>query len=473
MLRNVQKLGWQKKILQASALALLCVSMSGALHAETLEQVFQSARQNDARLKSQAAQAAAGRETGNIYKAPLLPQAELGATKSKSKNHIQGYRCSGASTGVSDCDNVRSNITSSNLTVTQTLFNMEQWYDFQKGKKIGEQADAQYRVDEMEFMVRVVDVYIGVLHAIDTYQTALAQEKAIERQLEQAKQRFDVGLIAITDVQESQATFDSTHVETLSALGNIGIAFEAVEQLTGQRVEKIAPLSADLPVKMLQPEAQAEWEKLALENNPRLSVATLAVDASRENAKARRSAHLPTLYGSFQHSNSDGDINYGNGFGSMNDDMNGNTVALNLRIPLYSGGGVSAARRQAYQQQIAAEEQLTDSQRSVVQGARSYHLAVTTDIQRVAAQKQAIVSAQSALDATQAGYEVGTRNIVDLLDAEQRLYRVKLSYSTARYQFILDTLRLLQTAGTLTDANVLTLNQWMEPEKSYDRNHFK
>jgi outer membrane protein len=157
----------------------------------------------------------------------------------------------------------------------------------------------------------------------------------------------------------------------------------------------------------------------------------------------------------------------------MNDDMNGNTVALNLRIPLYSGGGVSAARRQAYQQQIAAEEQLTDSQRSVVQGARSYHLAVTTDIQRVAAQKQAIVSAQSALDATQAGYEVGTRNIVDLLDAEQRLYRVKLSYSTARYQFILDTLRLLQTAGTLTDANVLTLNQWMEPEKSYDRNQFK
>jgi outer membrane protein len=210
-----------------------------------------------------------------------------------------------------------------------------------------------------------------------------------------------------------------------------------------------------------------------LENNPGLNVATLAVDASRENAKARRAAHLPTLYGSFQHSNSDGDINYGNGFGTMNDDMNGNTVALNLRIPLYSGGGVSAARRQAYQQQIAAEEKLTDSQRSVVQGARSYHLAVTTDIQRVSAQKQAIVSAQSALDATQAGYEVGTRNIVDVLDAEQRLYRVKLSYSTARYQYILDTLRLLQTAGTLTDANVLTLNQWMEPEKSYARSQFQ
>jgi outer membrane protein len=480
MLRHVQKMSLQKTA-RVTALTLLCTVLSGGLQAETLGDVFQEAKQNDALLKSQAAQAAAGRETGNIYKAPLLPQAALGATKSKSKNDIQGYRCSSSSMGGSSttglgnghCDDVRSNTTSSNLTVTQTLFNMEQWYDFQKGKKLGEQADAQYRVDEMEFMVHVVDTYIGVLHAIDTYQTALAQEKAIARQLDQAKQRFDVGLIAITDVQESQATFDSAHVETLSALGNIGIAFEAVEQLTGQRLEKVAPLSADLPVKMLQPEAQAEWEKLALENNPGLNVATLAVDASRENAKARRAAHLPTLYGSFQHSNSDGDINYGNGFGTMNDDMNGNTVALNLRIPLYSGGGVSAARRQAYQQQIAAEEKLTDSQRSVVQGARSYHLAVTTDIQRVSAQKQAIVSAQSALDATQAGYEVGTRNIVDVLDAEQRLYRVKLSYSTARYQYILDTLRLLQTAGTLTDANVLTLNQWMEPEKSYARSQFQ
>lgn len=467
MLRHVQKIA-----VRVGVLAVLGASMSSTLHAETLGEVFQAAKQNDALLKSQAAQAAAGRETGNIYKAALLPQAALDGTKARVNNDMQGYSCarSGSATSGSSSCSAHSKTTTSNLTVTQTLFNMEQWYDFQKGKKLGEQADAQYRVDEMEFMVHVVDTYIGVLHAIDTYQTALAQEKAIARQLDQAKQRFDVGLIAITDVQESQATYDSAHVETLSALGNIGIAFEAVEQLTGQRLEKIAPLSADLPVKMLQPEAQAEWEKLALENNPNLSVATLAVDASRENARARRAAHLPTLYGSFQHSNTDGHVSYDSmGF---NNDQNGNTVALNLRIPLYSGGGVSAARRQAYQQQIAAEEKLTDSQRSVVQGARSYHLAVTTDIQRVSAQKQAIVSAQSALDATQAGYEVGTRNIVDVLDAEQRLYRVKLLYATARYQYILDTLRLLQTAGTLTEANVLTLNQWMEPEKNYSRNQF-
>ena len=456
-----------RQFLRAGLVAGVCAALVSPVGAETLQEVYQLARQNDALLKAQAATAAAGRETGNIYRSALLPQAEIGGTKYKSDMDIGGYRCAAAG---GNCNNVETDSTRTAVSVSQSILNMEAWYDFQQGKKLSEQADAQYRSDEMELLVRVTQVYIGVLRAIDNYQTALAQEKAIERQLEQTKQRFDVGLIAITDVQESQATYDSAHVETLSALGNIGIAFEAVQVLTGQPLEKIAPLADGLPVKMPQPEAQAEWERLALENNPDLAVSALSVDAARANAKARKAAHLPTVYGSFEHSDEDGSIDYNPG--NLDDDQNGNVIALNLRIPLYSGGGISASRRQAYQQQIAAEETYTNNQRNAVQGARSYYLAVSTDIQRVAAQQQAIVSAQSALDATQAGYEVGTRNIVDVLDAEQRLYRAKFLYANARYQYILNTLRLLQTAGTLSDDNVLKLNQWIEPEKSYSRSQF-
>ena len=454
-------------ILRAGIAASVCAALACPVGAETLQEVYQLARQNDAQLKAQAAQAAAGRETGNIYKAALLPQAELDADKSKSDMDVGGYRCTAIG---GNCNNIETDTTRTGVRVSQNILNMEAWYDFKKGKKLSEQADAQYRADETELLVRVTDTYIRVLRAIDTYQTALAQEKAIERQMEQTKQRFDVGLIAITDVQESQATYDAAHVETLSALGNIGIAFEAVQVLTGQPLEKIAPLADGLPVKMPQPEAEAEWERLALANNPDLAVSALSVDAARENAKARKSAHLPTVYGSFEHSDSNGEIDYNPG--DVNDDSDGNVVAINLRIPLYSGGGISASRRQAYQQQIAAEETYTNNQRNAVQGARSYYLAVSTDIQRVAAQQQAIVSAQSALDATQAGYEVGTRNIVDVLDAEQRLYRAKLFYANARYQYILNTLRLLQIAGTLSDDNVLKLDQWLQPEKSYSRSQF-
>ncbi|HSC75947.1 MAG TPA: TolC family outer membrane protein [Pseudomonadales bacterium] len=455
------------RFLRAGLVASACAVLIYPASAETLQEVYQLARQNDALLKAQEASAAAGRETGNIYKSALLPQAELGASKVKSDTDLRGVRCSRL-TG--NCNNVDTDTTRTAVSVSQALLNMEAWYDFQQGKKLSEQADAQYRSDEMELLVRVTQAYVGVLRAIDNYQTALAQEKAIERQLEQTRQRFDVGLIAITDVQESQATYDSAHVETLSALGNIGIAFEAVEVLTGQPLEKIAPLADGLPVKMPQPETQAEWERLALENNPDLAVSALSVDAARENAKARKAAHLPTIYGSFEHSNEDNEIDYNPG--SANDDQNGNVIALNLRIPLYSGGGISASRRQAYQQQLAAEETFTNNQRNAVQGARSYYLAVSTDIQRVAAQQQAIVSAKSALDATQAGYEVGTRNIVDVLDAEQSLYRAKFLYANARYQYILNMLRLLQTAGTLSDDNVLKLNQWLQPEKSYSRSQF-
>lgn len=458
-----------RHFLRAGMVAAVCAVLACPASAETLQEVYQLARQNDALLKAQEASAAAGRETGNIYKAALLPQAELDASKTRSDTDVAGYRCA-AIPGKGNCNDVEADTVRDGVRVSQSILNMEAWYDFQKGKKMSEQADAQYRSDELELLVRVTQAYVGVLRTIDNYQTALAQEKAIERQMEQTKQRFDVGLIAITDVQEAQATYDAAHVETLSALGSIGIAFEAVEVLTGQPLEKIAPLSDGLPVKMPQPETQAEWERLALENNPDLAVSALSVDAARENAKARKAAHLPTVYGSFEHSNSNGTIDYNPG--NLNDDAEGNAVSLNLRIPLYSGGGISASRRQAYQQQIAAEETFTNNQRNAVQGARSYYLAVSTDIQRVAAQKQAIVSAQSALDATQAGYEVGTRNIVDVLDAEQRVYRAKFLYANARYQYILNMLRLLQTAGTLSDDNVLKLNQWLTPEKSYSRSQF-
>lgn len=452
------------RLTSAVALGALFLSLTFTAHAETLEQVYNLARDNDALLKSQAAQAAAGRETANIYRGPLLPQANFTHDSSKADYDINGSSCrkAGGRCSSTDIDNDENAV-----NVSQTLFNAEAWYDYQQGKKISKQSDAQYSADELDLLVRVTEAYVNVLRAIDAYETALAQEQAIARQLEQAQQRFDVGLIAITDVHEAQAQFDTARVQTLNAQGFIGIAFEAVQVLTGQPLEIIAPLSENLPVQMPEPASQAEWEALTLSNNPNLAVSALAVEAARANAKARRSAHLPTITGSYQHSDTDTDTDYHPG--SFRDDRQGDVVAVNFTMPLSSGGSVSALRRQAYQQQMASEEGHTNLTRNAVQRVRSYHLAVTTDIQRVAAEKQSIVSAQSALDATRAGYDVGTRNIVDVLDAEQRLYQAKFAHASARYQYIIDMLRLLQTAGTLTVDNLLKLNQFLEAEKPLSR----
>lgn len=457
------------RMLRTGLAAAVMAAVASQAGAETLEEVYRLALQNDALLKAQAANAAAGREAENIYKSALLPQVSADGGYARSRMDIHGT-CTARVTLGRSCDNVDTNNLNGALTVSQNIVNMASWYDFQRGKKITERADAQYRADELELLVRVTEAYVGVLRAIDTYQTALAQEKAIERQLEQTRQRFDVGLIAITDVQESQASYDSARVETLNAKGYIGIAFEAMQVLTGQPLEKIAPLSDQLPIRMPDPADQAAWEKLAMDNNPDLVVSALAVESARANAKARKAGHLPTLTGSYQYSDSNGDIDYPP---SIDNVQRGNAVSLNLHVPLYSGGGTSALTRQAYSEQMAAEESHTNNIRNAVQKVRSYHLAVTTDIQRVSAQQQAIVSAQSALDATRAGYEVGTRNIVDVLDAEQRLYRAKLLHANSRYQYILDMLRLLQTAGTLSADNVARLNQWLVADQSYQRSNYR
>lgn len=437
--------------------------MAMPLQAETLREIYNLAKANDALLKAQAAQAEAGKETANIYRSALLPYATLDSGTSKTDMDVSGSLCK--QTG--KCGHRDTDYDDSAVTVSQNILNMEAWYDFQQGKKISEKAEAQYVSDELELLVRVTEAYVNVLRAIDAYQTALAQEQAIARQLEQTQQRFDVGLIAITDVQESQATFDAARVDTLNAQGSIGIAFEAIQVLTGQPLESIAPLSDELPIKMPEPGTQAEWEALTLANNPDLVVSALAVEAARNNAKARKAAHLPTVTGSLQYTDNDTDTDFHPG--NITDEQQGNTASINLSVPLYSGGGISASRRQAYQQQMAAEESHTNNTRNAVQRARSYHLAVSTDVQRVAAQQQAIVSAQSALDATQAGYEVGTRNIVDVLDAEQRLYSAKFGYANARYKFIIDMLRLLQTAGTLSVENLEKLNSYLQADKSLSR----
>lgn len=450
--------------------AFFCSMFALSAGAATLEGIYKLAQQNDALLKAQSATAQANRETGNIYRAVLLPQINAGLSQAKSDTDIKGTNCDmvrAIDKSRANCSGVNTTTKRNSVTLTQQLVNAELWYDYKKGEKITKQADAQWLADELSLIVRVTDAYVNVLRTIDTYNTARTNEEAIARQLEQTQQRFNVGLIAITDVQESKASYDTARVDTLNARGNIGIAFEAVQVLTGEPLLDIAPLSEALPVRMPEPQERKKWEDVALENNPELVASALAFEAARENAKARRAAHLPTVSGSLQYNDSRVDSRFHPG--SSLDDQTGNTIGVSLTVPLYSGGGISAASRQAYQQQMAAEDTLNNNRRNIVQQARSFQLAVNTDIARIAAGKQAIVSAQSAVDATQAGYDVGTRNIVDVLTSQQLLFKAKLAYSNARYQYILDALRLQQTAGTLSEDNLLKLNAWLLPEKSLAR----
>lgn len=430
---------------------LLCGWMSPSLQAETLSEIFALASDNDAQLKSARYSWLADREVAAISRAALLPQISLGASYSESDY---------------DSSSIDTEAEQYSATLSQSLFNMGNWASYQQGKQLANQADAQFRKNEQDLIVRVARAYTSALAALDAYETAKAEEAAIGRQLEQTKQRFEVGLIAITDVHESQASFDTAVVKRVKSQGDIGIAFEALEVITGQQIHGINPLTEAFPVNMPET-SRDEWVNLALSNNPDLIASRYAVEAARENARAKSAAHLPTLSGQIQYNDQDTRLSPG-----FDTDQKGAVVTFSLNVPLYSGGGISASKRQAWYQLDAAREKLTSVERNAIQAARSQHLAVSTDVASVKAQQQAIISAQSALDATRAGYDVGTRNIVDVLNAEKLLYQTKLAWLNSRYQFIIDMLELKAVSGTLVPADIYGFEQWLDKETLLSRDRF-
>ena len=342
---------------------------------------------------------------------------------------------------------------------------MSAWFRFKSGKERTKQAQAQFSFDQQDVIVRVAEAYFDVLRQIDNLEASKAEERATKRQLEQTQQRFDVGLIAITDVHEARAVFDTTVVRRLTDEGNLGTSLESLTVLTGQEHQNLWLLNKDFPVVDPDPMSRDEWVQFALKNNYALKAALYAAESARQNATAKRMGHAPTITGSFSYNDQDrnGEVSVtGTSLIIPQDqESDGTSMVLRLQVPLYSGGRVSSIRRQAYQQYNVALQNKIETQRVVIRNARSSHLTVSNDVQRVNARQQSIVSTSSALDATEAGYEVGTRNIVDVLQAQRSLYSSIRDYANSRYDYVLNMLRLKRAAGILTPQDTYDISKWL------------
>ena len=217
-----------------------------------------------------------------------------------------------------------------------------------------------------------------------------------------------------------------------------------------------------------RPLDRAAWVDFALENNFSLQAARHAEEAARQNAKANKMEHAPTISGSFAYNDYSTNGDYTNDPGTgletpPDSKLEDQVWQISLEMPLYSGGAISARRRQSAQEYNAARENLINLTRNTVTSTRSLHMTVLSDISRVAARKKSIVSSQSALDATQAGYEVGTRNVVDVLNAQNTLFVAQRDYYNSRYDYIVNMLRLKEQAGILSPKDVYTLDAVLEP----------
>ena len=448
------------------AIGLLALAPFGA-NANSLQEIYELALKNDAQLKADKAGYEADKELGNIARAGLLPQINATYTAyDKTDTDITRRVPPPAGTF-----NTNSKTTGWNVSLTQPLFDLSAWYVYKQGQKLSERAEAQFGADQQSLIVRVATAYFNVLRSVDELESTIAEQNAFAHQLDQVKQRFDVGLTAITDVHEAQAAYDSAYAGTLEARGSLSISYEALEVLTGKPEDQIAPLSDKFPVVNPTPADRAEWVNFALKNNYELKATRLGADAAQKNANAARAEHLPTVDAQlgYQKLEADGEGNAG----PFDDLTEGNTVSIGVRIPIFSGLRTSSTARQAVAQGLQAEELFNSAQRNTIQNTRALHLSVETDVARVAARKQANVSNQSALEATQAGYEVGTRNLVEVLQAQSKLYQARRDYSNALYDYVINTIRLREVAGLLTPADIQEVDKWLQTGAPVSRANYE
>lgn len=434
------------------ALVLGYCCLIPTVFADDLLTIYQLARTSDPIWLGQIAGNKATQETREQSFSALLPNITLSGD---SKSNFQDQQFL-SSTIPSNRNKFNSNRWS--LDLIQPVFDLGSYRTHQQSKATVRQSDAQLLADTQEFIIRVVQTYLDILSRMSDLDSVKAEKKAIARQLDQAQKRFEVGLIAITDVHEAQASYDLVVAQEIEADNLLSLAHAALSEITGQPHGSLSDIIDDLPLVSPNPNDMEQWVAVALEANQSLLASKASVKAARENVKAQRAGHYPTLDFIASAGNS---TTHGGTFGSNTDRS---SIGLQLNIPIYSGGLTSSKVRQALAELEQAQQNSIQTKRSVVKLTRNAYRSIIADISRVKALKQAVISAQSAVDATEAGFEVGTRTIVDVLNVQRNLYRAKSDYRQAQYAYILNGLNLKLAAGSLSDDDVALVNNHLKSD---------
>jgi outer membrane protein len=342
------------------------------------------------------------------------------------------------------------------VSLRQSVFRWQNWAALRRADAESAQAEADYRAAQQDLILRTSDAYFNVLAAQDALESAQAAHDAIGRQLEQSEKRFEVGLIAVTDVQEAKAAFDSATATLIQAKRSLATTGERLRELTGDTFDELSKPGEAMPLTAPSPANPEDWVRLAMDQNARLISSRLAADIARHNVSSERGGHLPSidLVVSRSHFESEATI-VGTSAGNVDSDSDDTTYSLQFTLPIFSSGATASRVRQAGFRHVAARERLERTARETERETRDAYLGVNSEMSRVQSLKQAVESARTALQATEAGYEVGTRTSVDVLDARRRLFEAETNYSRSRYDYLLNVLRLRLAAGTL-DAQGLT-----------------
>ncbi len=437
---------------------LVSLSVTSQAFADDLYQVYQQALTKDPTINRAKADRDAAFEGISISRANLLPQISgvISYTDSSQDQFNFQDGPTPESPPVISIVNSESTNLGWDINLSLSVYDHRNWVGLDRAEKVAQQSDTNFALAKQELIVRTTRAYLAVLRAKDSLEFVQAEKRAIERQLEQTKQRFEVGLTAITDVHEAQANFDNTLAQEILAENGVELRLEELREITGKYHDGLSVLntesfSASRPV----PQNVDGWLEIAEEKNLNLMVNKLAREIAKEDISSAKAGHYPTLTLTASTGSNDTEINGNSSFPARDND----SIGLRLNIPIYEGGRVSAQTAQARYRYVAASENLELAHRSTVRSVRSSYNDVIAATSTIRALEQAVVSAQSALKATEAGFDVGTRTIVDVLNSTRNLFDARRNLAGARYDFISSVLELKSAAGNLTEQDLVDINR--------------
>ena len=443
-------------------------------NAASLLDVYEQALINDPRIKEAFANKEAIIEAKPQARSFILPQLSLSASFSDNDSDGQSTFQQKIINPINGEEVVITNNTDFlqesetlqwDVTLRQAIFDYGSWMNLRKANKTVAQAEIDYLAAEQDLIIRVANAYFNVLAAEDTLEAEQAARQAIEKQLDQAQKRFDVGLIAITDVQEAQAAYDQSIANEITSKRNLATAKESLRAITDSYPGQLNKPDNNLPLIMPNPQSESDWVETSLEQNLSYLSAQVGVEIAKSEIKVQRSGHLPTI--GIQASKRDIDTDSfrsdsGSEFTPADNENINEGVGVQLNLPLYSGGQVTSRVRQAVARHRASKEKLERVARETTRIARDSYLGVISGIATVKALQQSVKSSATALQATEAGYEVGTRTTVDVLDARRRLYSSQKNLAISKYDYLKNILQLKQAAGTLTQSDLEQINNWLK-----------
>lgn len=451
-----------RHVLLAGSLSL-CTALHAATAPAELLQVYRHAVEQDARLSAARHEYNALKEQVPQARAGLLPSLNAGASFESTRLQRDEPAIAHARSG-----------TVYQASLNQPLLRLDRWYSLKAAEAGAAKAALELASSEQALILQSAEAYFATLRALDALATARAEVKALKRQQEQAKGRLANGAASLTDVLDAQAAHDNANANRQLAQRNVADAFEALNQLTQQDYSRIAGIAHQLPIRAPLPNNAAIWVSQAVQGNLGLLASSHAVSAAEQTLRQRQAAHAPTLDAVASYRKGDNDrFGYSNtsdfARNGYRDDVTQASLGLELNIPLFSGGLTRSHAREASQRLAQREDEHENHRRAVVLQTRNLHRAVNAHVEQVQARQQSIRSSQASLKANQMGLSLGSRNTADVLNAERRLYRAVREYNDARYDYIIDSLKLKQAAGSLALPDLIDLSRHLSRDYDPDR----